>query len=126
MQYVAKLHPSNGQLVFLAGLCPLLRLLFRKTPTIYSENYTYTDTALLDQKSELSSIKTGGTYSYHYDVQGSSDARAFIRPPKPGTCLPLLLLPLPVFSVNKTAILSHVSVQKLVSLVACSGAISPF
>lgn len=89
MQYVrvVTLHRSNGQLVFLVGLCALLRLLFRKTPTVYSENYTYTDTELPGQKSELSSIKTGGTYSYHYDVQGSSDARAFIRPPKLGMCL---------------------------------------
>jgi hypothetical protein len=92
--------------VFLAGLSILLRLRFRKTPTVYSENYSYTDTALFGQKSELLSIKTGGTYSYHYDVQGSSDARAFIRPPKPGTCLSVV------------TILSLVSVQKLVSLLA--------
>jgi hypothetical protein len=69
-----KLHRSNGVLVFLAGLSTLLRLLFRKSPTAYSENYTYTDTALFGQKSELFSSKTGGTYSYHYDVRGSSDA----------------------------------------------------
>ena len=80
-------HPSKGQLVFLARFSTLLRLLFRKTPTVYSENYTYTDSALVGPKSELFSIKTGGTYSYHYDVQGSLNARAFFRPPKPGTCL---------------------------------------
>ena len=69
MQYAV-----NGVLVFLTGLSTLLRPLLRKTPTVYSENYTYTDTALFGQKSELFSIKTGGTYSYHHDVQGSSFA----------------------------------------------------
>jgi hypothetical protein len=87
MQYVVKLHPSNGVLVFVAGLSTLLRLIFRKTPPVCSENYTYTDTALFGHKSELFSIKTDGTYCYHYDVQGSSDTRTFIRPPEPGTCL---------------------------------------
>jgi hypothetical protein len=118
MQYVVKLHPSNCQLVFLAALSTSLRLLFRKTPTVYSENYTYTDSVLFGQKSELFTIKTGGTYSYHYDVQGSSDARA---PSSDrlnlGRVSPLLPL-LSVFSVNRTAILSYVSVQKMVSLVA--------
>jgi len=98
MQYVVKLHPSNSVLVCLAGLSTLLRQIFRKTQPVYSENYTYTDTALFDQKSELFSIKTDGTYCYHYDGQGSSDARAFIRPPEPGTCLPVVTTTSCIFS----------------------------